>query len=352
MKNRELRFVEEIIKRFHYRRFSRKVVKNFHLWLLSSKDYTAKDKAMNEVWLDTPYSVTRSVYRSLAAVKARLGMGGSEKASVRLNRVAARVAAVMVPAILMVGAYFLYDGMGNAELVRAEVACGETGYYVLADGTEVWLNSGSYLEYPAKFKGRNRNVKLYGEGFFDVAPNKRKPFIVHTEHMSTKVLGTEFNICSYDNQRHECVTVLTGRVDVTTKDNKTHNLVPDRHLIHWIEEGHTEVEEVDAASMIRWRENGLVFENSSFEDILYALQRKYNFKVMIDSANLSGALYRMQFVNGEPLNYILDVVHSVVGLPYKLENDTLIVGSDQKNALELAAARQLKDKGGKNSKKL
>ena len=348
MKNREPIFVEEIIKRFHSRRFPRKVANNFHLWLLSSRDYTAKDQAMSEVWLDTPYSVTRSAYRSLDTVKVRLGMTEPKRGSIRLNRVAMRVAAVLLPAMLMVGAYFIVSGgAGNVEWASVEVPYGETGYYMLADGTEVWLNSGSHMEYPVEFKGRKRDVKLYGEGFFDVAGNKRKPFTVHTEHMSTKVVGTQFNVSCYGNQKHESVTVLGGQVDVTTPDNETHSLVPDRHLTHSIADGQTQIEEVDAASMIRWRENGLVFDNSTFEDILCALQRKFNFRIVIDSANFNGSLYRMQFVNGEPLDYILDVVHSVAGLPYTFEAGTLTVGSDLKNAQELAMKKRLLQRGGK-----
>ncbi len=354
MNNRETQFIDEIIKRFHSRRFSRKVVKSFHLWLISSEDYTAKDEAMSEVWQETPHSVTRSVYRSLDAVKARLGMVRSSAGKhkpVRLNRaarIASRVAAIMLPAALIVGAYFIMSNVtGKVEWTCVEVPYGQTGYHKLADGTEVWLNSGSSLEYPMKFKGRKRDVKLNGEGLFNVTPDKRKPFVVRTEHMSTQVVGTEFNISCYDNKKTESVTVLSGRVDVTTSDNKTHNLMPNRQLTHWIGTGQTEIEDVDASSMIRWREDGLVFEESTFEDILCALQRKYNLRVVVDSANFTGSLYRMQFVNGEPLDYVLDVVHSVVGLPYKLEDGTLTVGSNLEKAQDLTMRKRLQQRDAK-----
>lgn len=332
MKNSESRFTREIIKRFHSGRFPQKVVMNFHLWLLSSDESETKDETMNEVWLDSPYSVKRSTYRSLDRVLFRLGMAQLRKrpaGSKSFGRIASRVAAVLLPVALLIGTYFiLSNNPSHVEWARLEVPNGETGYRMLADGTEVWLNAGSSLEYPVKFAGRQRDVKLYGEGFFSVAENARKPFTVHTEHMTTKVVGTEFNISCYDNQLNESVTVLDGRVDVTTGDDRrVHSLDPDSQLTYW-EDGRTNVEEVDASALIRWRESGLMFEDSTFEDILSALERKYDLTIEVDSIHLTDARYRMQFVNNESLEYILDVIHSVVGLPYRLDRDVLWVGND------------------------
>ncbi len=345
MKNQDSRFVEDIVRRFYSKRFPGKVVENFHLWLLSSKDYTAKDEAMSRIWLEAPHSVTPSAYHSLAAVKARLGMTPVLKKSMRLNLIVMRAAAVMLPVMLLVGAYFINGRTSKAEWTSLEITYGQTGYHMLPDGTEVWLNSGSSLEYPEKFKGRKREVRLCGEGFFNVAADKRKPFIINTAHLSTKVVGTKFNISSYANQKNECVTVLSGRVEVTTKDNATHSLVPDRRLTYRIKDGHTDIEEVDAASVIRWRENGLVFENSTFEDILHALQRKYDFNVVIDPVNFTEMLYRMKFVNNEPLGYILDVVHSVVGLPYTFEDGILEIGGGPGEEQELTMTKRLQQTG-------
>jgi ferric-dicitrate binding protein FerR (iron transport regulator) len=134
------------------------------------------------------------------------------------------------------------------------------------------------------------------------------------------------------------VTVLDGLVDVTAGAT-THSLVPDRQLTFGVEEGEARVEEVDAASLIRWRENHLIFEDCTFNDILCSLERRFDLKVAVDPKYLTDARYRMQFVSGEPLDYILDVVHSVVGLPYKLDGKELIVGSRQNNIRKSNASR-------------
>lgn len=333
MNNGNNSLVEKIITRFHSERFSGKAKKNFYLWLLSDKDDEAKDAAMNGVWNNIPYSINRSVYRSLDRVKVRLGMAAPRKGVSGLARAAMKAAAVLLPAMIITGIYFSIPG--ETEWTQISVPHGETGHYVLADGTEVWLNAGSVLEYPEKFRRRKREVKLDGEGFFDVAADKKKPFVVISRNMETTVIGTEFNVASYENLKNVSVIVLSGQVEVATPDSHKHSLVPDRMLTHNSKTGETTVEEVDAAALIRWMNNELVFENSTFEDILYTIKRKFNLKIMVDPDHFDNSLYRMRFVNGEPLDYILDVVHSVVGLSYKLEAGVLTVGADPAKAREL-----------------
>lgn len=333
MKNQDTKRIQEIIENFHARRFTGKIRRDVHLWLISPEDYAAKDEAMNEIWHNIPNSTTNPAYRSLGEVKAKLEMAPARKKTVALNRMAAKVAAVLIPAMLAVGAYFTYDGTGHPQWLRMDVPYGQTGHYILADGSNVWLNAGSTLIYPETFRGRLREVKLTGEGFFDVAANKRKPFVVHTAHMRTEVVGTSFNVSCYDNVEHESVTVLTGQVNVTTSDDKTHALTPDRHLTHWRVDGMTDVENVDASSMICWREDGLIFENNTFEDMLCALQRKYRIRVMADPAIFTDTAFRIWFVNGEPLEYIMEVIHRLAGLPYTFEDGVLTVG-DGKGKIE------------------
>lgn len=328
------RLVEKIITSFHSSRFSRKTEQDFHRWLLSGQDDAVKETAMNKVWNAVPSTMNRAVYRSLYRVKIKLGMAAAPKKFSWPVRAAMKAAAVVLPALIVTGIYFSML-TGAVEWRQVSVPRGETGYCQLADGTEVWLNAGSVLEYPEKFRKGKREVKLNGEGFFDVVANRRKPFVVVTRRMETTVTGTEFNVSSYENCKSESVTVLSGHVDVAAPDGKTYGLAPDRMLTHNYKTGETSVDEVDAAAMVGWMNSELVFENSTFEDILYTIQRKYDLRIMVDPAKLDGALYRMRFVSGEPLDYILDVVHSVVGLSYKLEAGTLTVGSDLAKVKEL-----------------
>jgi ferric-dicitrate binding protein FerR (iron transport regulator) len=307
------------------------MTRNFHLWLIQPEDYLTKDEAMNLIWEELVSTITKATYKSLNEVKARLGMISLEEETVPLRRKLMRVAAVLLPVVFVVGGYFVSRQMAaDRELVRMETPYGKTEQCTLADGTVVHLNAGSLLEYPVRFRGKERQVRLRGEGFFKVTPDKRKPFTVISRNLQTTVLGTEFNIKAYDNQKNESVTVLSGEVNVATPDGTTHDLTPNRHLTHWDDTGATDVEYVDAASMVSWINDGLVFENSTLEDILVGLQRKYSdLRVVVaDSTQLTNTLYRMKFDNNESLDYILDVIYKVSGVPYTLDGDTLTIGGE------------------------
>ena len=82
----------------------------------------------------------------------------------------------------------------------------------LADGSKIWLNADSKVQYPALFNGSTREVYLNGEAFFDIAKNPSKPFIIHLSNGTVRVLGTSFNIKAYDNEPVVETSVATGKV--------------------------------------------------------------------------------------------------------------------------------------------
>src|SRR5699024_4906290 len=88
---------------------------------------------------------------------------------------------------------------------------------VLSDGTKVWLNAVSSLKFHTQFKGDSRKVELTGEAYFEVAENKKKPFLVRTENMRVAVLGTSFNISAYEDDGRQSITLVEGAVKVSDK---------------------------------------------------------------------------------------------------------------------------------------
>lgn len=103
----------------------------------------------------------------------------------------------------------------NSSKISIRTLSGERKNIRLADGTRVWLSPSSTLKYPREFKDAQREVRLSGEAFFEVAPDKSHPFIIYSGGIETKVLGTSFNISAYDSQEEVAVTVVTGKVNVT-----------------------------------------------------------------------------------------------------------------------------------------
>ena len=117
-----------------------------------------------------------------------------------VRRVLFGVASAAAVALLMFGLFSLSHNANVTDGVQViNVPSGQRTELILSDGTKVWLNSGTRLEYPTSFGTERREVTLYGEGYFDVARNEDLPFVVHTKKYDVEVLGTVFNVVSYDN---------------------------------------------------------------------------------------------------------------------------------------------------------
>ena len=188
------------------------------------------------------------------------------------------------------------------------VPYGKTTGLVLPDGTKVRLNSGSTFSYPETFSKTIREVNLEGEGFFEVTKNAKKPFLVHTNTFTVKVLGTVFNVKAYRNDKNIETTLLSGRVQVELKNKPEKNIIllPNEKLIvannlpgtantpvvnareAKIEYQVTTLPQIKAEDIkeTAWLDNRIVFTNESFEDIAKQIERKYNVQMIFDDQSL------------------------------------------------------------------
>lgn len=200
----------------------------------------------------------------------------------------------------------------------------------LADGTIIILNAGSRLTYPAEFSGKTREVMLSGQAFFKVHPDKKLPFIVKTKKMNLTVLGTSFEVFSYDNDKSAEAILLTGsvQIDIPTQkgeSQKTYILHSDEKLLCQ-EDGKIHLTKVDAASYSSWR-NGkrMSFKNETLEMILPRLEKWYGQKIECDPQTASH--YRFTFtLHNEPLDLILNFISHSANLNYRqFSNDHYII---------------------------
>lgn len=193
----------------------------------------------------------------------------------------------------------------------------------LADGTTVMLNAGSTLTYPKDFSGKNREVELSGQAFFNVKPDKEHPFIVKTKNMDVNVLGTSFEVFSYDDDKQAEAILLTGKVEVTLPDTETN----EKYILHpneklsYKENGEITIAKVDADAYSAWR-NGkrMSFKNESLEMILPRLEKWYGQKIECD-ARLAQR-YQFTFtIHNESLDLILNYISHSAPLNYRLINN-------------------------------
>jgi transmembrane sensor len=210
-----------------------------------------------------------------------------------------------------VSSYYIFTNNNNSRLTTCEtfVPLGSQVKMILPDGTVAWLNSGSTLKYNNLFGKKDREVLLTGEGYFEVTKDKNKPFLVHTNNIEIKVLGTVFNVRSYSDYPTVEVNLLEGKVDVKAMNNKsakTLTLIPNEKMIYNKNSGTMALYKADAAKSAQWTIGKLCFVDASLEDIAKDLDRKYDVQIKFETKKIKKEIFSGSLDLNQPLNMILD----------------------------------------------
>lgn len=155
----------------------------------------------------------------------------------------------------------------------------------LPDGTYVKLNSASRLSYLGNYGIKERRVHLTGEAFFNVTHDSKHPFIVQTGKLQIIVLGTSFNVSSYENQENISIVLLKGKVDVYV-DQKKYSMLADDKIIYDKQTRKVTTSKVYSKDYIQWTKGSLYFDNESLLNIAKVLERTYNIKIQFDTEKL------------------------------------------------------------------
>ncbi|PTS96357.1 hypothetical protein DBR11_19235 [Pedobacter sp. HMWF019] len=246
-----------------------------------------------------------------------------------------KIAAVLFVLFVFAGAYkFLLNKDVNKdtdakEWKQLQTPSGLISKLRLPDGTQVTLNSESVLKYPLAFTGDIREVHLTGEAYFDVARDHKHPFIVHTDKMNIRVLGTVFNVKSYSNDRSEEATLLRGSIKVTFADNPGEEVMlkpTDKIVIkdsNYHLEKQTYYNEQDNRIMeTLWMINKVAFRDESFESIANSLSRKYGVKIIFTNNSLRDLKFSGEFEK-ETLDQALLSLQIVSPFHYKVKGNSV-----------------------------
>lgn len=242
----------------------------------------------------------------------------------------------MVASILLVlgvagTVYFALQDRANVPMYVVSSGIQNMESVSLPDGTTVQMGPGSRLTYPASFSGKTREITLTGQAFFDVAKNREKPFIVHTEDMSVEALGTAFELFSYDMENKIEAILLNGKIKVSVADKKTNKMreylvSPNEKILMDRQSGKITKQIVDADKYTAWRKQKMLsFENEKLSMIIPRLEQWYGRKVMCQK-DLADK-YRFTFkVRDESLDRIFYMIEASSPLQYKeLENGDYIL---------------------------
>ena len=309
-----------------------------------------------ETWHNMLYLQPAVVNKDNAYNKLSTGMEPAEPSRyARLITWGKVAAAIALLAAVTATLYNRYSK--NAESVRQiAVTPGSIKKVVLSDGTQVWLNAGSKLNYTADFGKTTRTVYLEGEAFFDIAPGKKEvPFIVNTKNYTIRDIGTKFNLKAYATDPFFETTVVKGEVSVEGNvDNNAHEMsriyVKPRQVLriyyHPKKENYSyatpepkslneiQVSEIDSAKLDRydgWKENLLVFDGTTLSDIAKVLERRYNVTINMTDAELSNIRYSGSFKNIQSIEKVLAIIKANTAINYSVNGNTVNITRNNNN---------------------
>jgi transmembrane sensor len=220
----------------------------------------------------------------------------------------------------------LISGEGQ-KLNSIYVPQGQRAEVTLQDGTTVWLNAGSRLTYPAQFAGGERRVHLEGEGFFKVAKKRHFPFIVETQKLMMKVLGTQFDVCCYPGQEVQETSLYEGRIQVYLPHQDAESgviLKPQQRI--FLKQNRLFVEQMNAQDEApSWINGVLTFDNAKLSDITSTLERYFGVKIIIHNSKLGKTRYTGKFRTADGVSKILLLVRSTHPFSIRIDDKNHII---------------------------
>lgn len=280
----------------------------------------AKD-TFNDIAIDTPLT---SLEKSKLEEEALQLLNKRKKLfpTLKTIRIAASIAAIF--AITWLG----INALINSSSIETDYSIIATGYgerksIELPDGTLVELNSGSTLQYPIAFNKNTRKVILKGEAFFDVARNENAPFIVENSRINIKVLGTSFNVKSFEEDADDEISVETGLVEVNV-ENAMLKLKANEHMCYNNNTKELHRSEIETHKAGCWREDILQFNNASIKDVAKQLTRRFNCRIKLD-ANSSFTEKISGSHDNATLESILSAITFITNIKAKTDTDGAII---------------------------
>lgn len=196
-------------------------------------------------------------------------------------------------------------------------------HLVLVDGTEVWLNAGSSITFPTAFIGHDRKVKITGEVYFEVSKNKQKPFIVGTNQSEIKVLGTHFNVNTYDDENYEKTTLLEGSVEVK-KENQVKLLIPGEQASVSSSSNTIKIKKIeDLEAIIAWKNGYFQFLGSDLKSFMRQISRWYDTEVIYNGA-IPLKEYTGKIPRNSSVNDLIKML-SYSGIHCKIEHNKITI---------------------------
>ncbi|MDO4162898.1 MAG: FecR family protein [Bacteroides sp.] len=334
MNLKEHTYIDELITQYLSGTLDKESFSTLKQWSSESEANRKYVRDQLEVWFSSTGADKGTDFdkeKAFALFKQRVAEAErQEKPRIQLSwRTFMRVAAVVLILLLPLAGYWQ-----GKEAVRdtfadmvVEVPLGAQTKLSLPDGTQVWLNAGSKITYSQGFGVNDRQLRLEGEGYFEVTRNENIPFEINTKELNLKVLGTKFNFSNYSDNEEVIVNLLEGKVALRNgiKAMPEQYLQADEKMVLNKLTGNMSKSKVKASKSNVWINNELFFDEELLEDIGKQLMRNFNIKIEVADSLRSKRFYGSFKILGNTIDQILETMASTEQMKYKYEDGVYIL---------------------------
>jgi ferric-dicitrate binding protein FerR (iron transport regulator) len=244
-----------------------------------------------------------------------------------------RIAAVSLILLLSGLSTYLYITRENGFIPHSrhmvvQTERGQQATIFLPDSSKVRLNVESSLYYKQNYGHSNRQVNLSGEAFFEIVKDEQKPFIVQTEYLAIKVLGTSFNVYSYNYEESIEMALISGKIKITPHsqpENITY-LRPDEKLFYNKHTGKIKVEKADNRFETAWLRGALVFRSIPVKDVLKKIERKYGVTIHLNIPTVENDKFTGS-IESDYITEVMQILQTHYSFRYKIEGDNIYISS-------------------------
>ena len=300
-------------------------------WLKSNPEAVLKVRKAREIIQSASFKVPVKNLDAKQEVLEKIMKGYTSQHSYQINnyrnhtylKVAATLLILLIAGLVIWQSADLPETEDKAMMVPQIVKRSEAGQKInitLPDGSKVVLNALASVTYPKEFDQERRLITLSGEAFFEVKEDQNRPFIVVTDNLEARVLGTSFNI------NNNSVALLTGKLEVTNKDVQQEGivLVPGQKVIHDNSKNSLYKTYYDYQREIAWKDGIIYFEDANYEEISDTLENWYGVTFILQDKHNYNWSYTGMFDNAS-LEEVLERISYLEGFDFKITEKTVTI---------------------------
>jgi ferric-dicitrate binding protein FerR (iron transport regulator) len=289
-----------------------------------------KKNILYKFWFN--YFPKRINHQIIQKTESKLGFNNNPKSRFSTQQLLKIAASVVLIISLGYSVYHHFNKHTVVSLNEYVTLPGEVKEFVLSDGTKVWLNSKSVLIASEPFVDENREVLLIGEGYFEVAHNKEKPFIIKSPNLKTTVLGTHLNVSDYPAELITEVSLYEGKVELSDKNITENKMVmkPGEKVSFANDEKNFYIKSIELEKPAEWRDGILRFYDEDLNSISQKLERKFMTKILITDEEIGKLRFTASF-DTEPLDKILKLLSEAHDFKTIKTTKGIIIKSNKNN---------------------